>query len=392
MQNHSLKFNYETSILIQMMIYILSYNFHTLWLLCDIIILFQILYIIKIRALPKLKLFTFLFALITIYFAYTLSRSGFKLISFLSFWDTFKHIFVVLFTFEIFDEIGEKRRRKFIKNMYSVSLVTFIFQIIIVFIQRIQGLYIDNIAGSFGDGASHSLAYFSLFVLIFFITQKINFYRTIYVCLFGLIMNYFADNVGYYLILMITFFFIFKERINFFKMIVIVSIIFLLLIIFITTYDAEFLEKFTGRISRFSITEKYKGQKWVAPERGIITGYAIYLGGLFGRGYGAYSEIYGMNGWLIKTLIIKQICISEATHLLSETGVLGLISTITLYFTLFIKLIKNINLKSYTIILLLLAFFYNRILMDERIFFFLFLSIFIWNLSLKKENIVTKRN
>jgi hypothetical protein len=202
-----------------------------------------------------------------------------------------------------------------------------------------------------------------------------------------MIINYYAENIGFYLLLGISLFFVLGSKIGTRNM-VLISILAASLFI-IKGLKGEFAEKSVARIGKFSITDSYKGASNLKPERGVLMGYAVYLGGFWGKGLGAYSEIYGKEGWEFFRLMNDQICISEATHLISEIGIIGLIVTIILYITLIIKVIKDNKIRMYGISLFVLGIFYNRFLIDERIFFFFLLTLIIWSLSdpKNKENI-----
>ncbi len=285
------------------------------------------------------------------------------------------------------NEISIERKETFIKRIYILTTIAFFIQFFVVLIQQKIGLHFDNVAGTLGDGSTHTLAYFSIFYIVFLLTHNKSVFLTIIVIILSMIINYYAENIGFYLLLGISLFYVLGSKIGTRNMVLITILASSLFII--KGLKGEFAEKSVARIGKFSVTDSYNGARNLRPERGILMGYAVYLGGLWGKGLGAYSEIYGKEGWEFYRLMNDQICISEATHLISEIGIVGLIVTIILYITLIIKGIKDNKIRMYGISLFVLGMFYNRFLIDERIFFFFLLTLIIWSLSdpKNKENI-----
>lgn len=369
-----------------------SYNFHSLWLICDIIIICNLFYLLQKKVLRQYPYVLFIFFLIILSLFYSFLSKGFHFISLLSFWDNYKHVFLFIFSFHLIKKINAERKTKFINRLFIISSITFCIQVLFVFYQKKIELNFDNIAGTLGDGSTHALGYFSLFFIVFLVSYKKPIAFISVVIFFSIIINYFAENIGFYLLLGMSLFFVLSKQIGKIKIIFLSSI----LVLLIAIVGGEIKDQYLGRAAAFSVTESYTGPENLRTDRGALTGYAVFLGGVWGQGFGSYSEIYGMEGWKFQDLINDQICISEATHLISEIGFVGFFLSILLYITLFNKRLKNKQVKVYSIVFFILAMFYNRLLMDERIFFFFFLTIFVWVLSMeidlkKKATLLDKK-
>jgi hypothetical protein len=383
MSSKKINIPYESLLIVQMVIYLFSHNFHSLWLICDLIIGLNFILVLQKR-LMKDYLLTFIFlSSLALFILYNQFTKGFHFISLLGFWDTYKHIFLFIFSFYLIREVSEERKANFINQLYLITTFAFFIQVIVVLIQQKLGLHFDNIAGTLGDGSTHSLAYFSIFYIVFLITHNKSIFLTIFVVILSMIINYFAENIGFYLLLGVSLFFVLGSKIGTRNMILISVLAGSLFVV--KGLKGEFAQKSVGRIGRFSVSNNYSGADKLKAERGIMTGYAVYLGGLWGKGMGAYSEIYGQEGWEFYKLMNDQICISEATHLIAEIGIVGLLTTIITFIFLVISGVKKPNIRVYGIFLFILGMFYNRFLIDERIFFFFLLTLLIWSLSKTKS-------
>ena len=386
MKDKNILIPYENLLLFQLVIYMYSYNFHSLWIICDLIIIFNLIYILQRGVLLEYPAMLFVLSLLFGYLIYSISKNGFYLINILSFWDNYKHIILFLFSFYIIKQISPERKKKFIQSLFVISSITFFIQVLFVFYQKFSGVFFDNIAGTLGDGSTHALGYFTLFLIIFLISHKKSLLLNVIVFSFSIIINFYAENIGFYILLIISLIFVLGNQISKKAKIIFYSVMFVFVLILVGgLIKGKELDKYIGRISTFSVTQSYTGARNLRPDRNIMMGYAVFLGGIEGQGIGAYSEIYGKQGWKFHSLKLDQICISEGTHLVAEIGVIGLLLTLILYIALFNKEFKNRQVKMYSIIFFILAMFYNRLLIDERIFFFLFLTIFVWVLSMDED-------
>ncbi len=376
---------YESLILIQMVIYMYSYNFHSLWLICDLVIIFNILYLINQHSLRHYKITFLIFIILFLYLLYH-QLGNLYLINFLSFWDNYKHLFVFIFAFYMYKKISIERKEIFLNRLYKMSIVSFFIQIFFIFIEYNLGWGWDYLAGTFGDGSTHSVAYFSVFLTLFMIRFKKSIPLTVTVIALSIITNLLSENTGYFVILVIMVFFIFLEKINITNLILIGVIAIFMASIIARNEMASYA---TNKITKFSLVKEYSGSKNVRAERGILMGYALFLGGKYGQGFGAYSNIYNVDGWLFPKLIDKQLCISEGTHLVAEIGIVGLLLTLLLFITLFVKILPDGKSRLYCITYFVLAMFHGRLLIDERLFFFFTLNFLIWYASHENKEATT---
>ena len=374
MKNKNYTIPYESLILVQFVIYMYSYNFHSLWIINDAIVLFNLIYVF-LNGIYKKYILTFLILSSLLIYLFYFQMNDFKLINFLSFWDDYKHIFLFLFMLHIYKNISEERKVNFINRLYKLSIISFFVQVFFMLIQYKVGAHFDNIAGTFGNGSTHSIAYFSIFLIVLLIRLKKSIYLTLLVLFLSLITSYISENVGFYVMLGLSLFYLLAERFGVLK-IALTSFIFISLIF--TSLKNEITEDYVDKISGFKFTKKYSGAEKVRAERGLMMGYALFLGGYYGRGFGAYSEIYGKEGWLFHTLVDEQLCISEGTHLVAEIGIIGLFITILLYIVLFASAFKNFKTKMFAISFFILGMFHGRFLLDERIFYFFALTFLVW--------------
>ena len=383
---------YENLLLFQLVIYIYSYNFHSLWILCDFIIIFNLFYILQHSVFRKYPFMLFILVLLFLYFLYSVSKNGFYLINLLSFWDNYKHIIVFVFPFYLIKKISAERKRKFVQKLFIISCITFFIQVIVVFYQHAKHIFFDNVAGTLGDGSTHALGYFTLFMIIFLISHKKSLLLILLVFSLSIIVNFYAENVGFYLLLILSLLFVLGNQVSKkAKIALFGGVLAFLMIVIVTASKGNVFNHYLGRVTAFSVTESYGGAAKLKPDRSVMMGYAAFLGGIEGKGFGPYSEIYGQEGWQFNNLKLDQICISEGTHLVAEIGVIGLFLTFILYISLFNREFKNRQVKMYSIIFFVLAMFYNRFLIDERIFFFFFLTIFIWVLSMDEDIKITEK-
>lgn len=366
-----------SSVTLIFIIYTFSYNFHSLWVLADVILLVW-LFFIQVSKF-KIRLFTLLVGFVTFsYLFYALAKSSFHFISFLSIWDTLKHLILIHVFYRLLR--NEQFSQKLIKS-YIPFTVAFYIQFLLCILQYSLNVYHDDIAGSFGEGSSHSIAYFTLAYLAFLYFKQASLIEITIALFCSSIINVIAENIGFFFILFLVLFTIMiKSKYRYFYLFAGFSG---LILIFLLFSETEFLLATQNRLSMMFAGTEYTGQKFVPAERGIMTAYAFYLGGVFGAGPGAYSEIYSLTGWLHETLILKQVNISEVSHLIAEYGILGLILITVLYLTTLLKFGSTLLDKVIIGGLLIFAMLYNRLLMDERIIFFLLITIMLLSKKVK---------
>ncbi|MDB4097016.1 hypothetical protein N9542_03160 [Methylophilaceae bacterium] len=253
--------------------------------------------------------------------------------------------------------------------------------------QYINDYRFDDIAGTFGDGASHSIAYFSLATIaLCFVTSK-KFTISIFIFI-AILLNIVAENPGFFVLLFLIWIWnIYNSNFNY-KLILYTIIIFTISFILLNY-------SYYSNAPLFDIIYKRAFAVLQIPnyfDANSINGRADFLflgfklGGWFGAGPGAYSNIYLMDGFKIATLPHPGINISEASHLLAETGIIGFILTITNYFFFLTSFKAKLFPMIFTCILLILCFFYTAILSTEPQIVFLIITIFV--LSKNGKNVL----
>lgn len=352
-------------------------QFHFLWLLYDFIALGALyFYVINNRLLLNVALIS-----AALYFLALTFFSGIQIISYFAIWDNAKHLFVIFMMLTLVDRhTNTKRIQIFLRNCGVILFCVFCFQILLVFLQVSLGFHFDDISGTFGYGASHSLGYFCLMFLVyilFFVRSRMYF---LIILMISLILNYFSENKGFYLLLTALLLFNFAfyysiKRLPFYIVAISLGAFILdsmlggrLLSPIMHAINGSFDNLIRGDISDISIS------------RGFLMQYAYIKGGWFGLGPGAYSDCYSMTGWLLNSLSDGrlQINISSATSCIIEYGILGTVIWIGLYSMMLGSFFQTRRIKLFVWLFFLLCFFYNRLLTDERIIFMvIFIFIFI---------------
>jgi len=369
-----LRIKIEELFIIVFFVMIFSFQFHALWLLYDILAIFSIFYFIKTT--NKALFSNILFSLC--YFFILLIVSGSYSISFLSIWDNIKHVFVLFVLFSILNKHMEYRSLKFVERIGKVLFYTFIIEVIMVFYQYFSGYHFDDISGTFGYGASHAIGYFSLLFIsyLLYIKQK-NSLGFFLIILTSLVINYMSENMGFYILLFVLFMF---KNIKQFSVFLMITII---VIFFSSSVGIDFVFSMVSRYIAFFNMEDVSNLEKIASSRGPLMAYAWFLGGFFGAGPGSFSSVYGMVGWKVDTLLNSQINISSATNLLSEYGLIGMLLWILLYLKFLFNFASDYKTKIFMTSFFILVFFYNRLLMDERIIYMVVLLISFVNISTK---------
>ena len=255
----------------------------------------------------------------------------------------------------------------------------FILQSVLVFYQSISGYFKDDISGTFGTASGHTFAYYCLLYLAYLLYIKRSYLLTFCVVILSLIMNYLAENMGYYplLILLLSYNWMTLKGI---KYMILYGTGFLLGIIIIDNIlGGVLIQPVLYRFSEFFLVGSIDLNN-LNQSRGYMTALALSLGGWWGSGPGCYSDIYSLMGW--KYLEGIQLNISSVTNLLAEYGVIGIIMWISLY----LIFIKRFFTKSKDFIFISAMFvssmLYNKVLNDERVifllmFFMMFMKVYM---------------
>ena len=276
---------------------VFSFQFHVIWLLYDVLAIWAIYFFLKNTSFILLIKIISSFA----FFLFLSLKSGSHLISFFSIWDNGKHLFVIYLLFKLIDRYEIFRNIRFIDHLGLAMSVVFLIKMILVPFQYFSGYHMDDVSGTFGYGGSHSLGYFCLLYIAYLLYMKKSVFLTIFISIICFIFNYMAENMGFYLlfILIMSFNFFSFRRFKYFIFFGVLLICGIVSLDFILKGDliAPMIYRFSELANFFNFDENN-----IRASRGFLTAYSIFLGGLFGKGPGAYSEIYSLFGWLVKTL------------------------------------------------------------------------------------------
>ena len=358
----------EKGIAFTFLVLVFSWEFHFLWLLYDLLAVFSIYFFSKhVNVVLGSTLFFVLsfFIILSIIF-------GFHLISFLSIWDNIKHVFVLFMLFFLVERHIESRMLEFSKGFGFIIGGIFILQTVFVFYQYFTGYNKDDVSGTFGIAGSHSIAYYCLLYLSYLFYVKKSYLLTFFVFVLSLVMNYYAENMGYYplVLLLLSYKWMTLKGIKYF--IIYVLLLLLLLILLDSAFGGVLIQPVLNRFSEFFVVGS-RDLNNLTPSRGYMTALALFLGGWWGDGPGCYSEIYSLIGW--KSIAPIQINISSVTNLLAEYGIAGILFWFSLYFILIKRFFKK--RKDFIFISLLFTFslLYNKVLNDERVIFLLIFTM-----------------
>ena len=365
----------EKAIAFIFLIIVFSWDFHFLWLFYDLLVLFSMYFCLKhINASLG-----FVLLLALSFFICLTIISGPHLISIFSIWDNIKHVFVLFLLLFIVERHIRGRISDFANGFGFMLGAIFILQSALVFYQSISGYFKDDISGTFGTASGHTFAYYCLLYLTYLFYIKRSYLLTFCVVILSLIMNYLAENMGYYplLILLLSYNWMTLKGL---KYMILYGTGFLLGIIIIDNIlGGVLIQPVLYRFSEFFLVGSIDLDN-LNQSRGYMTALALSLGGWWGAGPGCYSDIYSLMGW--KYLEGIQLNISSVTNLLAEYGVVGIIMWISLYL-IFIKRFFTKN-KDFLFIsaMFVSSMLYNKVLNDERvifllIFFMMFMKVYM---------------
>lgn len=350
---------------------IFSGDYHYLWLGYDFFAIYCLYNVVKrcITA-PLLIGVVGLLALLMINFVV----HGVYFISILSLWDNLKHVFILMFFIKILNQMSGNDRQLLVSSISTFLGTVFFIQFAMVIFQHNAGYQFDDISGTFGYKASHVLGYFCFLYIAFliFIRKRVDLYLSL-VLLMSIYMNYLAENVGFY-VLLIALMFMKNIRVGVYGGVVIVLAIFTSDVIY-QYFDTIILH----RIQDFFVfpgIDEFDPSTVVS--RSTMTVYAFSLGGYFGGGIGAFTDIYNMSGWQFHDLENKQVSISTFTTLLAEYGIFGFLLMMYSYIVILLQSVKENKNKIIILAVFLLSVLYNRSLMDERVIYqLIFVFMFI---------------
>jgi len=368
--SYSLQLNYKikTEYLFFMVFLLLlfSHDYHFLWLVYDFLAVWCVLRVIKYRYKPTTLI---AFIVFSTFVGFSILLNGAHVISILSVWDNFKHLFIFGYLVQVINMLSVDRLLIFSKRIYIYLTILFFIQFAIVMYQVQSGRLIDDVSGSFGTGASHAIGYFCLmYIMALYMLGRPKLFYFISVVIISTVINYYAENVGFFILLAFLVFYLNPK----YALYSVVAVAVLLL--GFEDLRLFFDEIFISRVHKFfmymdSDTLDFDN----VVDRSTMTLYAFKLGGMLGAGLGSYSDIYNMTGWKYDDIVNHQVTISTFTTLLSEYGVMGAIIVYLIYIRYFHVAFYNRKNAYFSILLFTLAFLYNRVLNDERIIFQLIL-------------------
>jgi hypothetical protein len=358
--------------------FVLSYNYHQLWLVYDLALLILFSKLILEGVFSQVKYIRLiLILLLVVIVVHVVGLGHNQLISWLSFWDTFKHLIFIVGVDYFITHRSSEIKQKWIGQLMGLSFILFVVQFCFVTFQHYQGRHVDDVAGTFGDGSSHSIAYFSIFLMVYAFAKRWQLWKIILLSLVCSLMNYWSENIGFFLILLLVIYYYTSIYRAVRWVMIAAGALTVLFFLFGSQLGDEF-DEYQRRIQGFFSVKTFVLSDDLSSDRSTLTAYAFFEGGVWGRGAGYFSEIYSKEGEGVKRLYNNQINISEVSHLIAEFGVVGAIITFVIYLLLLIDIGKIAQRAEWFIAcFLLLTFLYNRILMDERIIFFTVLSVIL---------------
>lgn len=368
----------EKGIALTLLVLVFSWEFHFLWLLYDLLTLFSLYFFLKNTNVILGS--TLLFALL--FFIILTVISGFHIISIFSIWDNIKHVVVLFMLLFLVERHIEGRILRFANNFGFIIGGIFIIQSILVFYQSFSGYFKDDISGTFGIASGHTFAYYCLLYLSYLFYVKRSYFLTLFVFGLSLVMNYLAENMGYYPLVILLLSYNWWSFKGLKYMLLYGTILLLVIIILDNILGGVLIKPVVYRFSEFFLVSSIELDN-LNQSRGYMTALALYLGGLWGAGPGCYSEIYNQIGW--KYLDQIQLNISTVTNLLAEYGVVGLVFWVSLYFVFINRFFKKRKDFIFISMLLFFSMLYNKVLNDERVIFLLIFTMMFLKVHIDRK-------
>ena len=368
----------EKLIAFTFLVLIFSWEFHFLWLLYDFLALFAVYFFSKH---VNIVLGSTFFIVLSIFIILSI-LSGFHIISILSIWDNIKHVFVLFMLFFQIERHIEGRILEFTNIFGFIIGSIFILQTFLVFYQTYTGYYKDDISGTFGKAGGHTFAYYCLLYLSYLFYIKKSYLLTFCVFVLSLVMNYYAENMGYYplVLLLLSYKWMTLKGLKYF--VFFGSLLLFIISILDSALGGILIQPVLYRFSEFFLVGSRDLNNFT-PSRGYMTALAFYLGGWWGAGPGGYSDIYSIFGW--KNLGKIQINISSVTNLLAEYGIVGFLAWLSLYSVFLKRLFRKWKDFIFVSMLLLFSMLYNKVLNDERVIFSLIFTLMFLKIYIHRQ-------
>ena len=368
----------EKLIAFTFLVLIFSWEFHFLWLLYDFLALFAVYFFSKH---VNIVLGSTFFIVLSIFIILSI-LSGFHIISILSIWDNIKHVFVLFMLFFQIERHIEGRILEFTNIFGFIIGSIFILQTFLVFYQTYTGYYKDDISGTFGKAGGHTFAYYCLLYLSYLFYIKKSYLLTFCVFVLSLVMNYYAENMGYYplVLLLLSYKWMTLKGLKYF--VFFGSLLLFIISILDSALGGILIQPVLYRFSEFFLVGSRDLNNFT-PSRGYMTALAFYLGGWWGAGPGCYSDIYSIFGW--KHLGKIQINISSVTNLLAEYGIVGFLAWLSLYSVFLKRFFRKWKDFIFVSMLLLFSMLYNKVLNDERVIFSLIFTLMFLKIYIHRQ-------
>jgi hypothetical protein len=375
---------------------VFSYNLHVFWLMYDVVAIILFLYYVLSGEKIISRVQAVCLGIVLLYFIGIVLIGSNFFMGGLSIWDTFKHLLYFPLIANISKNVFSERNDQLYYFIYSFVAFSFFVQVVAVAYQYLNDVHFDSVAGTFGDGGSHAIAYISLL----YIVASISFYKKAFF-LFSLscvtiFMNIVSENVGFFVlvIMFMTSLFMIKKKNTKYVFVFIVVIISASLLLSLSMYSQSAF----GEVIISRVLDMFEVPDYFDPAanngRGDFLFLSFQVGGWFGVGPGAYSSIYLLEGCDMESMIDSHIIIAESSHLISESGMVGFLLTIIVYATFISKIFYKRRVKVSMVCIFVACMFYSVLLMNESHIFLLILMFYFFkmieNESMRKQKLLAR--
>ena len=372
-------FRLKYLLLLVLCVLIYSYNYHFLWILYDVVVIVLGGYYLQNKKL-SLRGYQWFIIILTLWYFVSISvYSGHTFIGLLSTWDTFKHILIFLLLSRMFNSMSNARNNSFMIRLYHFIFAAILMQMVFVFYQVRTGVFFDNVAGTFGDGATHSMAYLSILFVLLSIILKKNILLIAFSILVSVWLNMAGEDVSFFVLLPILLFGVVLNRgIKIGHIFVLACIMPIIIAILghVVVGNIPYKDVILSRVSGFVLHDHINHG---GAGRGNALVSAINRGGWFGNGPGSFSNIYLMNGYDFDPMDDPtQINIAESSHLIFESGVTGLILALMTYSSLLWGFFEKRRNKLFAIAFFGACMFDGSLLMTETQIFLFLIIMFVF--------------
>ncbi len=359
-------------------ILVFSFSFHALWILYDVVALSALAYYVRNNKI-SLKAFQWLMLNVTIFYFILMSLFGSHFfVGLLSTWDTFKHILMFILLQRTWKCLMGSHREHFMGRLYRCIFFAIVMQFVFVSIQLRNNAALDHVVGSFGAGLTHAMSYLTILFIIITIVLKSSKLLVILSILISVWLNVMVENVGFFVLLpLLLIGVLINKRVGIRAMLLgaaCVPVVMLLL-----SQRVYFQQDYRSIIMSRVATYASGAYDLTKPGRGASLIVSIQRGGWFGNGPGSFSNIYLMKGYDYDPADDPtQINIAESSHLIFESGVVGLALTLMTYYSFLWRLFRKKRNKLFVIIIFTACMFYSSLLMTEPQIFLLLLGLILF--------------